>query len=114
METCNCIGHELIILIIWDSCNQWVNADLGAFCPVSSFSAPVCSNSSDQCSASPPQEVVKHFDGNHHGFHSLESAHQAMVRIGNHINEVKKQKENRQRVEDLQSNTTGWTGKDVS
>ena len=56
---------------------------------------------------------MKHFDGNHHGFHSLDSAHQAMVRIGNHINEVKKQKENRECVEDLQSNTTGWTGKNV-
>lgn len=56
---------------------------------------------------------MKHFDGNHHGFRSLDSAHKAMVRIGRHINEVKKQKENRERVEDLQCNTTGWIGKDV-
>ena len=57
---------------------------------------------------------MKHFDGNHHGYPSLDSAHQAMVKIGNHINEVKKQKENRERVKDLQSYTTGWSGGNVS
>lgn len=56
---------------------------------------------------------MKHFDGNHHGYHSLDSAHREMVRIGNYINKVKKQKENQERVEDLQCNTTGWTGKSV-
>ena len=57
---------------------------------------------------------MKHFDGNHHGYHSLESAHRAMIKIGNHINEVKKLKENRERARDLQSNTIGWAEKNVS
>ena len=57
---------------------------------------------------------MKHFDLNHHGYRSLESAHSAMLRVGNYINEVKKQKENAERIMDLQSHLTGWTDKDVS
>ena len=58
--------------------------------------------------------MLKHFDLNHHGYRSLESAHSAMLRVGNYINEVKKQKENAERIMDLQSHLTGWTDKDVS
>ena len=57
---------------------------------------------------------MKSFDRNHHGYESLLSAFRAMVRVGEHINEVKRQKENAQRIQDLQSSVTGWTGQDVS
>ena len=56
---------------------------------------------------------MKHFDHNHHGYSSLDSAHRAMLRVGNYINEVKKQQENAERIMDIQSNMTGWTGNDV-
>ena len=57
--------------------------------------------------------MIKHFDRNHHGYQSLVKAHATMLRSGDYINENKKQKENAERVQDLQSNTTGWTSKDV-
>ncbi len=57
---------------------------------------------------------MKHFDHNHHGFHSLELAYAGMVHLGKYVNEEKKRKENADRVEDLQSCMTGWSGKDVS
>ncbi len=60
------------------------------------------------------QEILKHFDRNHHGYQSLCKAYSSMTRVGEYINDFKKQKENKERILDLQSNTTGWTSKDVS
>ena len=56
---------------------------------------------------------MKHFGQHRHGYQSLWSAHQSMLKTGNYINEVQKQKENAERVLDLQNNTTGWSGKNV-
>ncbi len=58
------------------------------------------------------QELVKKFDPNLSAHRSLSQAHNAMVRIANHVNEVKKQRENALRAQDIQSCLTGWS--DVS
>ena len=56
---------------------------------------------------------MKNFDRNHHGYHSLRSAHKAMVNIVDYINEAKRRKENAQRIVDLQNSVTGWAGQGV-
>lgn len=54
------------------------------------------------------QELVKKFDPNLSAHRSLSQAHKAMLRIARHVNEVKKQRENALRAQDLQSCLSGW------
>ena len=60
------------------------------------------------------QELVRKFDPNLYGYASLNHAHQAMAKIADHVNDVKKQKENALRAKDIENYLTGWTGRDVS
>ena len=58
--------------------------------------------------------MLKGFDPNRHGYLSLSSARDTMVAIAGRINEVKKQKENRERVRDLQTSMVGWKADNLS
>ncbi len=58
------------------------------------------------------QGLVKKFDPNLSPYRSLSQAHKSMLRIAQHVNEVKKQRENALRAQDIQSCLSGWS--DVS